>query len=365
MRRLLAILLILAAIGAAAFFGEQWEFFAPGPAAQRGASTIVWIKPGQGSAAIARTLQDARVIPNAALFRLGVQLRGKTAALRAGEYAIPSHASMADVMGLLISGKSIQHKITAAEGLTSQMIYDIVAKDPVLMGDAGAVPGEGTLLPETYLFTRGATRADILSRMARAQQRLLAKLWPGRASDLPFQTRQQAVTLASIVEKETAIPEERRHIAAVFVNRLRLGMKLQSDPTIIYGITKGYPLGRRIRESEIAAATPYNTYVIAGLPPAPICNPGKDAIAAVLQPETSNDLYFVANGTGGHVFTASKAQHEQNVARWRQIQRTTNPPNPPSAVPLRGMTDTGAQHPQAAAPPVRRRHVSHRRRHRH
>lgn len=367
MRRLLIAILILVLIGVGAFFAEQWAFFAPGPAAQRGASTIVWIKPGEGSAAIARTLQEARVIPNAALFRLGVQLRGKTAALKAGEYAIPSRASMADVMGLLISGKSIQHKITAAEGLTSRMIYDIVAKDPVLVGAAGPVPPEGTLLPETYLFTRGATRAGILSRMRHAQQKLLAKLWPTRAASLPFHTPEEAVILASIVEKETAIPEERRHIAAVFVNRLRLGMKLQSDPTIIYGITKGYPLGRRIRESEIAAATPYNTYVIAGLPPAPICNPGKDAIAAVLQPEISNDLYFVANGTGGHVFTPSKAQHEQNVARWRQIERTTNPPNPfpPPSAPLRGMTDTGPQAPQAAIRPTDPRHVSHRRRHRH
>jgi UPF0755 protein len=369
MRRLLAILLILAATGAVAFFAEQWEFFAAGPAAQRGASTVVRIKPGEGSAAIARTLREAGVIPNAALFRLGVSLRGKNAALKAGEYAIPTRASMADVMGILISGKSIQHKITAAEGLTSQMIYDIVAKNPVLVGDAGSVPQEGTLLPETYLFTRGATRSEILSRMSRVQQRLLAKLWPARRANLPFHTSKDAITLASIVEKETAIPEERRHIAAVFVNRLRLGMKLQSDPTIIYGITKGYPLGRRIRESEIAAATPYNTYVITGLPSTPICNPGKDAIAAVLQPETSNDLYFVANGTGGHVFTASEAQHLQNVARWRQIERTANPPNPqaapPAAAPLRGMTDTGTPHQQTAAPPGRRPRISHRHRHRH
>jgi UPF0755 protein len=368
MRRLLAILLIVLAIGATAFFAEQWEFFSPGPAARHGSSTIVWIKPGEGSAAIARTLQESGVIANAALFRLGVQLRGKTAELRAGEYAIPSRASMADVMGILISGKSIQHKITAAEGLTSQMIYDIVAKDPALVGDAGPVPPEGTVLPETYLFTRGATRAGILARMTRAQQRLLGKLWPAHAPNLPFHTPREAVTLASIVEKETAIAEERRHIAAVFVNRLRLGMKLQSDPTIIYGITKGYPLGRGIRESEIAAATRYNTYVVAGLPPTPICNPGKDSIAAVLQPEQSNDLYFVANGTGGHVFTASEAQHLQNVARWRQIERAANQAKPPAsapataAAPLRGMADAGT--PQAEAPAVPP-NVRHRWRHRH
>lgn len=369
MRRLFAFLLTIVAIGAIAFLAEQWTFRAPGPAAQLGAATIVWIKPGEGSAAIAHTLQDARVIPNAMLFRLGARLSGKNANLRAGEYAVPSRASMADVMDLLISGKSIQHKITAAEGLTSQMIYDIVAKDPVLTGAAGVIPPEGSLLPETYLFTRGATRAEILARMMRAQRKLLAKLWPARAANLPFQTPQEAVTLASIVEKETAIPEERRHIAAVFVNRLRLGMKLQSDPTIIYGITKGYPLGRGIRESEITAATPYNTYAVTGLPPTPICNPGKDSVAAVLQPEPSNDLYFVANGTGGHVFTASEAQHLQNVARWRQIERSSTLYQPAlsssatTLTPLRGMTDSAALQAQTSAAPPPPSHARHRRRH--
>jgi UPF0755 protein len=183
------------------------------------------------------------------------------------------------------------------------------------------VPAEGSLLPETYLFIRGTTRAELLQRMARAQQRFLAKQWPARSANLPFASQQDAVTLASIVEKETAIPEERRHIAAVFINRLKAGMKLQSDPTVIYGLTKGYPLGRGIRESELQAATPYNTYVISGLPPTPICNPGKASLEAVLQPEASDDLYFVANGSGGHVFTSSIQEHEKNVARWRQIEQ--------------------------------------------
>jgi UPF0755 protein len=200
------------------------------------------------------------------------------------------------------------------------MIYDIVNSDPVLVGDAGSVPQEGSLLPETYLYTRGATRAELIARMREAQIKLVDSLWNNRAPNLPFRTPQEALTLASIVEKETSIPEERRHIASVFVNRLRLGMKLQSDPTIIYGISKGYPLGRGIRESELNGYTPYNTYVIGGLPPTPICNPGKNSIAAVLNPEDSNDLYFVANGTGGHSFTPSIAEHERNVARWRQIE---------------------------------------------
>jgi len=211
------------------------------------------------------------------------------------------------------------------------MIYRIVEKNPVLTGDAGPEPAEGTLLPETYLFTRGMTRAHMLMLMKMDQEKLIAKLWPARASNLPVKTRDEAVILASIVEKETAIPEERRHVASVFVNRLRLGMKLQSDPTIIYGITKGYPLGRGIRESELNRATPYNTYAIAGLPPTPISNPGKDSIAAVLQPEDTQDLYFVANGKGGHVFAATIAEHEKNVAKWRQVEHQA--PQQPGAAP--------------------------------
>jgi UPF0755 protein len=214
-----------------------------------------------------------------------------------------------------------------------------VVADPVLVGDAGPVPAEGTLLPETYLFIRGTTRAGILGRMRAAQQKLLARLWPVRAAGLPYTTEQAALTVASIVEKETALPEERRHIASVFVNRLKAGIKLQSDPTIIYGLTQGYPLGRGIRESELNRATPYNTYAITGLPPTPICNPGKDAIAAVLDPELSDDLFFVANGTGGHVFSATIAEHEKNVAKWRKVEQANAPAKPapqkPSKLPKR------------------------------
>jgi UPF0755 protein len=161
----------------------------------------------------------------------------------------------------------------------------------------------------------------MLARMQKAQQKLLSQIWPGRLEGLPFQTVAEAVTLASIVEKESALPEERRHIAAVFINRLKAGMKLQSDPTIIYGISKGYPLGRGIRQSEIEGATPYNTYVIGGLPPGPICNPGKDSLAAVLNPETSSDLYFVATGQGGHVFAATMAEHDKNVIAYRALEK--------------------------------------------
>jgi UPF0755 protein len=266
-------------------------------------------------------LQDAHVVNYGLLFAFDLESRGLSGKIKAGEYAIPSRAAMADIAAILVSGKGVQHKLTAAEGLTSDMIYKLVVADPVLTGDAGPEPQEGTLLPETYLFTRGTTRAQMLERMRRAQAKFLEEAWAGRSEGLPLRFPQDAVTLASIVEKETSLPEERRHIAAVFVNRLKSGMKLQSDPTIIYGITKGYPLGRGIRESEIQADTPYNTYVVAGLPAGPICNPGKDSLAAVLRPEQSEDLYFVASGHGGHVFSASIAEHARNVLAYRAFER--------------------------------------------
>lgn len=325
MARFLTFLLVLAVLVIGGYAYERINFTAPGPDARGGApSTVVLVAQGEHLLSIAHKLEEAGAVRNGVLFALGVRLRGEGADLKAGEYAIPSRASMDDVAAILISGKSIEHKVTAAEGLTSQMIYDLVSHDPVLTGDAGPVPPEGSLLPETYLYTRGATRSEIVARMHAAQEKYLEQKWEERAANLPFRTPAEAIILASIVEKETAIPEERRHIAAVFINRLRLGMKLQSDPTIIYGITKGYPLGRGIRQSELNAATPYNTYVVNGLPPTPICNPGKDAIAAVLDPESSSDLYFVADGTGGHVFTPSIVEHERNVARWRQIENAAS-----------------------------------------
>ena len=310
-------LVLLVALGFGAYEWDVTNYAAPGPAPRE---TTILIKPGEGVTAISQKLFSAGAVINAQLYALDIRVRGAAGALKAGEYAIPAHASPSDITDILVSGKSIQHKITAAEGLTSDMIYTIVKNDAALEGDAGAVPAEGTLLPETYLFTHGATREEILNRMQRDQQKFVEDHWDARAPGLPFATPEQALILASVVEKETSIPAERRHIAAVFINRLKLGMKLQSDPTIIYGITKGYPLGRRIRQSEIERATPYNTYAIAGLPATPICNPGKDAIAAVLSPAQSNDLYFVADGTGGHVFSDNIAQHEKNVAKWRKIE---------------------------------------------
>lgn len=321
MVRVLIALLLVALIVAGAFEWESANFSAAGPSARAGQETVVLIPAGVGLQGISQTLASDGVVEKPELFAFGVTIRRKTDKLKAGEYAIPSRASMFDIMDILISGRSIQHKLTAAEGLTSDMIYKLVQADPVLFGDAGPVPAEGSLLPETYLYTRGTTRGEIIARMESAQAKLLDRLWKNRTPNLPLKTPRDALILASVVEKETSIPEERRHVAAVFENRLALGMKLQSDPTIIYGITKGYPLGRGIRASEIAAATPYNTYVIAALPAGPICNPGKDSLEAVLDPEMTKDLYFVANGTGGHVFARTQSEQNENVAKWRRIER--------------------------------------------
>jgi UPF0755 protein len=337
-------------VGLFEWANEAW--MQPGPAKQ---ASVVLIQPHGRTHDIAKQIEGTGAIANALLFEAEIRLHGAASKVKAGEYALPPFASMAEIARILVEGKSIQHKLTAAEGLTSDMIVKLVAADPVLIGDAGPVPAEGVLLPETYLFTRGTTRADMIQRMQEAEKKFLDAQWKAKSSGLPLETPEQAVILASIVEKETALPQERRHIAAVFINRLRAGMKLQSDPTIIYGITKGYPLGRGIRESEIADATPYNTYAITGLPPTPICNPGKDSLAAVLKPALSADLYFVANGKGGHVFAATMAQHEKNVAAWRAAERVSQ--GLPPIEPEKPAAKAKAASKSAAKPARRKRHA--------
>jgi UPF0755 protein len=321
LKRFLLILIALAVIVAGALEWANAAWDAPGPAARAGTETVILVPPRSRTHDVARLLADSGVVNHALLFEFDLRLKGYAGQLKAGEYAIPSTASMAMVSSILASGKSIQHKLTVAEGLTSDMVWKLVRKDAVLTGDAGPVPQEGTLLPETYLFTRGETRAHLLARMAAAQAKYLDEAWPRRASGLPVKSVQEAITLASIVEKESALPQERRHVASVFVNRLNAGMKLQSDPTIIYDISRGYSLGRGIRQSELEAASPYNTYVIPGLPPGPISNPGKDSLDAVLNPEQTRDFYFVATGQGGHVFSATVEGQARNVAAYRAFER--------------------------------------------
>ncbi|HWU56860.1 MAG TPA: endolytic transglycosylase MltG [Rhizomicrobium sp.] len=305
--------------GVGEWVNAAWD--GPGLAAAHGGETVVLIAPGVRTHGIAQILHDNGTLRYPLVFEINARVRGLSGKLKAGEYAIPSRATMRAIAQILVDGKSIQHKLTVAEGLTSDMAVKLVAADPVLVGEAGRAPEEGSLLPETYLFTRGETREGLLDKMTKAQAKFLDTQWNGRAQNLPLKSPREALILASIVEKETALPQERRHIAAVFLNRLRIGMRLQTDPTVIYGLTRGYPLGRGIRQSELDGATPYNTYVIAGLPPGPICNPGKDAIAAVLNPEQSDDLFFVATGRGGHVFASSIAEQARNVAAYRAFER--------------------------------------------
>lgn len=321
MKKFLALIVVLAVVIAGI---AQWGYSVytrPGPQAAKGNETIVTIKSGIGLRGIARALKGAGVIADDDVFMVGARLTGRAHLLKAGDYAIASGASMKAIADQIADGRVLVYKVTVAEGLTSQMAVNILADNPALTGDKPATPEEGSLLPETYLFQRGTTRTEILAKMQKAQQDVIDQLWETRAKGLPFRTKREAVIMASVVEKETALPEERRHVASVFINRLRQGMKLQSDPTIIYGITKGYPLGRGIRESEIKGSSPYNTYVVTGLPAGPICNPGRDSLAAVLNPADTKDLYFVADGSGGHAFAATIDEQVRNVRHWRKLEK--------------------------------------------
>ncbi|MBU2364604.1 MAG: endolytic transglycosylase MltG [Alphaproteobacteria bacterium] len=307
----LAILVALAGV---------WSYAGPGPKAETGDLTVVTLERGSGVGKIGHTLHAAGVISSAGLFALAARITGAAGELKAGEYEVKSCASMARVLADIRAGKVVRRAITIPEGWTSGMVLDAVNASPVLTGTA-AEPPEGSVLPNTYDVQRGETREAVIQRMRDAHDKLLAELWAGRQPGLPLSSPEQAVTLASIVEKETGVASERPRVAAIFVNRLRAGMLLQSDPTIIYGITKGRPLGRGIRASELAADTPWNSYKVAGLPPGPIANPGREALAAVLNPPKTDELYFVADGTGGHAFATTYEAHEQNVQRWRALER--------------------------------------------
>lgn len=310
-------LLVVVALGIGGYLGYR-EAVRPGPIKT---DTIVLLPAGSTVSAIADELARAEIIRYPELFVAVVRAKGVENELKAGEYEFPAGVSVMESIDLLLEGKSILHSLTAPEGLTTQQILKIIREDPVLVGELTSEPGEGELLPETYSFTRGETREALIRRMVNAQDQLIERLWPDRATELPFSTPQEAIILASIVEKETGVAQERPRIAAVFVNRMRRGMRLESDPTIIYGLTQGEPLGRGLRVSEIRGETPYNTYVIRGLPPTPIANPGAAAIEAVLNPVETDDLFFVADGTGGHAFATTNREHERNVAAWRRIER--------------------------------------------
>jgi UPF0755 protein len=321
-RRLLRIfagisLLALVALGGGFGWGYA-QFTRPGPAVLD--HTVVLAK-GSGLKDIAERLAAAGVIEQAEVFRIGVRLGGWARGLKAGEFRFPARISMRGAVDILRQGIAVVRRVTIPEGLSSLQVVALLGQTQGLHGDITTAPAEGTLLPETYHFSHGDERAVLLARMTAAMKATLAKLWLERDPGLPFTSPDEARILAAMVEKETSLPEERPRIAAVFINRLRRGMRLQSDPTVVYGLTGGTgPLGRALRRDDLDRHTPYNTYRIAGLPPGAIANPGRAAIAAVLHPVASDELYFVADGTGGHAFAITFAQHRRNVARWRRAK---------------------------------------------
>lgn len=334
----LSALATLFVIGALVAGWAVWSFQGAGPKAKSGDVTVVLLRDGAGLNEIAGVLERDGVIRSGPFFAAAAQITGAARSMKAGEYEFASGASMASVLDKIRRGQVVRHAVTIPEGVTSDMVVEILMAESVLTG-AVAAPAEGAVLPDTYDVRRGEDRAAVLDRMMAARDKLLGQLWSQRQAGLPFQTPDDAVIMASIVEKETAKASERPMIARVFINRLEKGMRLQSDPTIIYGITRGRPLGRGLRRSEVDAPTPYNTYAISGMTPTPIANPGREALAAVLDPPKGEWLYFVADGTGGHAFATSLDEHNRNVIKWRQIERArpgsvAPPPLVPESAPV-------------------------------
>jgi UPF0755 protein len=309
--------LLAVVVGFVLYVGKQ-RFEAPGPLPQ---DRIVNLARGSGIRDIADALVREGVIDQPWVFVGGVLVLKAREDLKAGEYQFKAHASLRDVVETIVEGKVVTHQFSVPEGLTSEQIVARLMDDDVLSGNIKEIPREGNLLPDTYNFTRSVTREQMIQRMQQAQQRLVKEIWDRRSSDLPIKTPEQLVILASLVEKETGKPDERTRVAAVFVNRLKQKMRLQSDPTIIYGLVGGKgTLGRPIMKSEIEQPTPYNTYMIDGLPPGPIANPGRASLEAAANPARTRELYFVADGTGGHAFAETYEQHLKNVARLRSAE---------------------------------------------
>lgn len=320
------VLTFVVVIGGVVVFGLMavaHELSKPGPLA---ADKIVMIPKATGTAEISGLLAKEGVIDNPMLFELYSYFNRSKGQLKAGEFQFKARASIADAIDTLIGGKAILHAVTIPEGLTSEQVVARLRDNDILVGGVNDTPREGSLMPDTYKFERGTTRQQLLNSMQQASRTTLDKVWSRRSPDLPIKTPQELVILASIVEKETGKGEERPRVAGVFINRLQRRMKLQSDPTIVYGLVGGKgTLGRGITRAEIDKPTPYNTYAIEGLPPGPIANPGRAALEASANPAKTRELYFVADGTGGHVFAETYDQHQRNVAKWRQIERARDP----------------------------------------
>ena len=312
-----AVLGLVAAAGV--FYWGSEQYIAEGPLEKQRKVTV---PKGTGLSEIASSLARSNVITSPLLFQASVRLQKQTNALKAGEYLFEQGVSMKAVVAKLVEGKALVYKVTLPEGLSSQQIVEVLRRDEILVGEITEVPEEGSLLPNTYSFGRGTTREQVIDRMKRSQEAALKRIWDSRIADLPIKSPSELVTLASIVEKETGQADERSRVASVFINRLNRGMKLQSDPTIIYGLFggAGKPKDRPIYKSDISKPTPYNTYTIDALPPGPITNPGLAAMEAVANPSRTDDIFFVADGTGGHAFAKTLEEHNNNVKRWRRIE---------------------------------------------
>jgi len=326
---LFALIFVAAVLGVAAVAGGwlwlQSEVAKPGPSLEE---AIFEVETGEHLGSVARRLEEQGLIADERTMRLHARLEGQQSAIKVGEYAVPPRASVSNILNLLVAGDVIQYRITIPEGLTTDQILRLVEGNEDLDGEMpDREIGEGTLLPDTYIFSADTSRTQMIERMEKAQADLLAELWPNRQDDLPIDTPEEALVLASVVEKETGIASERGLVAGLFTERLRRGMRLESDPTVIYGVSKGEPLfnkagqRRTLYRSELNRKTDWNTYQIDGLPKTPICNPGRDAIAAVLNPPDTNYIFFVADGKGGHLFAETLAEHNRNVAAYRAYER--------------------------------------------
>lgn len=353
----LALVAALVALAAVSYAGRKMA--APGPLAT---DKAIFIAPGTEVVQIIDKLAKEKVIENPTLVKGSLWARQQWRSVKAGEYLFKAHVSPNEVIDTLVSGKQVLHSVTIPEGLTSEQIIERLRANEILAGDIAETPKEGSLLPETYKVTRGTSRSSLIRKMQREQESLLDRIWAKRSKTVPLKSKYEMLTLAAIVEKETGRADERSRVAGVFYNRLRKGMRLQSDPTIVYGLVGGKgTLGRPIRRDEIRKPTPYNTYVINGLPPGPIANPGRASLEAVANPSQTNDLYFVADGTGGHAFAETLADHNRNVLRWRQIERERaaaakagEDGKPPAGGNGAPETDRVAPEPEAPEPNKRR-----------
>src|SRR4051812_36676433 len=348
------ILILMIGAGGVYVYGKKM-LESPGPLVE---DKTVNIPARSKTREIAETLQREGVIDVNPWVFMGTAFALKASSeLKPGEYSFQKNASLRDVIGIIVEGKVVQHAVTIPEGLTSEQIVGRLTDNEIFSGSVREMPREGTLLPETYKFPRGTTREQVIQRMQQTHKRVLAEIWERRNTDIPVKTPEQLVTLASIVEKETGKADERSRVAAVFVNRLRQKIKLQSDPTIIYGLVGGKgTLGRPIKRSEIVQPSPYNTYVVDGLPPGPIANPGRASLEAAANPARTRDLFFVADGTGGHTFTETYDQHQKNVAKLRtlekQIQNDTVEPAADDAQPAAASAPADGNPPATTSKPL-------------